>query len=378
MKRRTALWFSLSVVGVVAVLSGGCPAGPGIFTVYPLALDFGTILTQDTVFISNAGSTPVSWSVSNVPAWVSVTPLSGITTGGVDTLTVTVLDRTQVDPNNDEFFTINTVGAGSFNVFVTAGVPGTDPGDVDPGNEPQIELIDSLGVRGLSVTVQTGSGGQGTFQVANIGTGSLEWFISADAYANRPPWITGLSATGGLVGTNPQTVTVTTAITPDLVVGTNTHVFPIQSNGGTAQLTVSIVRKVQSLIGVDPSSINFGASRTSATLFVYNLGVVGSNLNFQVLSDQPWLMVTPPVGVSTGTSPIGLDRVPLQVTVNRACIENDAMGGNLTVQAYTMNGNQLVKDPSVQEVLVPVSLEAPDITIDAAGPWGVPPSLLRW
>jgi hypothetical protein len=378
MKRRAALWLSLSVVGVVAVVSGGCPAGPGLFTVYPLAIDFGTILTQDTVFLSNAGSTPVSWSVSSVPAWVSVAPLSGITTGGVDTLTVTVLDRTLADPDNDEFFIINTVGAGDFKVFVTAGVPGTDPGDVDPGDEPQIELIDSLGARGLSATVQTGSGGQGTFQVANTGTGSLEWYIPADAYANRPAWITGLSATGGLVGTNPQTITVTTEATPDLVVGTNPHVFPIQSNGGTAELTVTIVRKVQSLIGVDPSSLNFGQSLTSATLFVYNLGVVGSNLNFRVLSNEPWLMVTPSIGVSIGTSPVGLDRIPLQVTVDRSCIEDDAAGGVLTVEAYTMRGTELVKDPGVQEVLVPVSLEAPDITIDAAGPWGVPPSLLRY
>ena len=77
-------------------LSGqGLAAANPVMAVSPNTLDLGVVTTSETFSISNTGTGVVAWTISPaLPDWVSVSPMSGDTTGGAASVTVTV-DRSQ-------------------------------------------------------------------------------------------------------------------------------------------------------------------------------------------------------------------------------------------------------------------------------------------
>ena len=377
----------------------GCPLPTSSyvspFSVYPLAFNFGNDLDEDVMYIASDGAA-VSWEITGLPAWLSVSPASGTTTS-LTPVTLRV-DRTQVQ-NDTQSFEV-TSSAGDFTIWVTVGgsLPSdTEPGDVVPGDNPILEVTgDSVGDNGEAVVQIGATDTVGQFTVANAGTGTLTWYLPEEEEDGFPEWLipeeggatAGLSPTGGTVGATPQTVTVTIRRLAELDAGQITHTFTIMTlDGQEATIRVAFVMPIRPIIGVSLTgisysseiSMNFGTTLDAGEFYVGNLSEPGNELNYVVTSDQDcWLFATPATGRSYGLSG-GVDGQRVGVAVYRGGLSSDADGGILTVSAYELNAQGEIEiREDVTPATVSISVEAPVLSIDSAVPWMVIPSQLRF
>lgn len=88
-------------------------------SVAPAALGFGNDLSIFTFNITNTGAGTLSWSIAKNASWLSVSPSSGTTAAGSDTITVTV-DRTGLTPptHSDTLNVLSSAGNKTVDVYM--------------------------------------------------------------------------------------------------------------------------------------------------------------------------------------------------------------------------------------------------------------------
>lgn len=175
--------------------------------------------------IRNTGGGTLSWSVAESASWLVLSPTSDTNTGELDTVLVTV-DRTGL-AEGDHFANVTvTSNAGSATVSVSVNVPEVAPPptpvlSVDPVSLDFEDALTSL-----------------TFEITNVGTGTLTWSITDDA-----AWLS-CSPASGTTTVETDTITVTVDRT-GIETGSYSATITVTSDGGTQEINVAMEAVVE-------------------------------------------------------------------------------------------------------------------------------------
>ena len=114
---------NVSILSAQASATTSAASATPTLAVAPLSLDFGSTTTSLTFQVWNGGTGTLTYTIAEDPAWLSVSPNSGTSTGERDTITATV-NRAGLSPGSYPT-TIRVTGAASTaNVQVTMSVGG--------------------------------------------------------------------------------------------------------------------------------------------------------------------------------------------------------------------------------------------------------------
>jgi len=222
-----------------------------VLHVNPSALSFGATLTERILHVVNIGTGDLDWNIASDQTWLSANPASGTN----DTDVTVGVDRTGLAD-----------GAHQGNLTVTSnGGDAVVPVDIWVGPQPVLSVDPTT-------LILTPSDTSGTFSIANVGDGTLDWELDWNA-----PWI-------GIVpphwGSGDATVTVfvdPAAVPPG---GTQVGHINVSSNGGAASVEVRYV----------PPGLQWGGQ-----IGVYS-DVIGSDCN---IVDQGGLLAVHVVHTNT-------------------------------------------------------------------------------
>ena len=201
--------FDEMTVVVIVLLS------PPILDVTPTSLDFGTTTTILNFTIQNVGGGTLNWSITNDAEWVAVFPISGTTTTETDQITVRI-NRARIPQDTSTAQITVTSNGGNATVEVQVPVP-----------PPVLSVSPTYLDFGTTATSLT-------FDIINIGGGTLNWTISDDA-----EWV-AVDPTSGTTTTETDQITVSidrTAVTP----GSYTAQITVRSNDGDATVDIRLM-----------------------------------------------------------------------------------------------------------------------------------------
>ncbi|HEX6482658.1 MAG TPA: hypothetical protein VF043_27765 [Ktedonobacteraceae bacterium] len=169
--------------------------------------------------------------------------------------------------------------------------------------------------------------------VSNQGGQLLHW--SADTGSTL--WLKLQSSAGAIGVSGVQEFIYVGADTTHLKMGSYTAILQIHSNGGDAQVAVSMRVVAQSLkklarLDVTPSSLNFGhllvGQRVTQTVAIGNLGTMG--LNWQAdTGTTPWLSLN----IKSGSVKAGTTPQTLQVMVDTGSLQPASYNATLTINS---------------------------------------------
>ncbi|NQT63603.1 MAG: carboxypeptidase regulatory-like domain-containing protein [Candidatus Marinimicrobia bacterium] len=189
------------------------PSSPQL-SAYPASVDFGSNSLEEKCYITNTGSGMLSWNISNDKSWISCLPVSGTTESETDEVVITV-DRLGLSPGDYTGTVTITSDGGNQNINLSMVIP----------DEPSLSIAPSYLDFGTSESIMP-------FNVANAGTGDLDWSVS-----DNQEWITTSPSSGSGYGT------VNVSITRDgLSTGDYSGTVTVSSNGGTgyAEIYMSV------------------------------------------------------------------------------------------------------------------------------------------
>jgi len=170
---------------------------------------------------------------------------------------------------------------------------------------------------------------QKTVNIFNAGTGTLTWDV-----ASSEPWM----SVSPVSGTGDGSVAVTIDRT-GLADGPYSGFVQVTSNGGDADIPVSMVVDNSPQLGVSRTTLLFSPSATVRTFAITNLG--GGTLDWQLSADKPWIGIDPPLtgsGNATVTVRIDLNQIPGD-QVETGIVTVSSNGGVETLEArYTPPG----------------------------------------
>ena len=293
-----------------------------------VSVPFGAESVERSFTVSNSGVSNLVYEISTNAAWLSVSPVSGISAGEADLITVN-MDLSSLS-NGTHTGTITVSADGSENSPRTVAVQVT----IVP---PSIQLSTS------SLNAQTPKGespSDQTFTVRNAGnTNAMSYTVSDDANWLSASPVSGTSAgetdtitisydTASLSGgsyTGLITVAVADADNSPQTVRVSLTVIPPNITLSTSQLSVSV------MTGQDP---------VDQTFTVRNAGNT-SAMSYTVSDDAAWLSVSPASGVSTGET----DTVT--VSYNTASMAGGSYSGLVTVASTAAENS-----PETIEVLL--------------------------
>ena len=255
---------------------------------------------------------------SDVP-WLTVTPLSG-----------TAPQILQVSP------VIAGLAAGTYIGHITTTASGAQgsPNVVTVTLTVNAQPTPILSVSPTALTFSAVTGGANpapaSLSVTNTGTGTLSFTAGVDV-----SWLAVTPSTGAA----PQTLHVSASIMGQegfpLAAGTYTGHVTITAVGAQGSPTVVTVTLTvtQPILSVSPSSLTFsaaagGTNPASGSLSVSNTGA--GSLNFNAVTDVPWLAVTP----GSGTAP-----QTLQVSASIAGLAAGSYTGHVTITATGAQGS---------------------------------------
>lgn len=181
-------------------------------TVTPIILDFGTSQNELGVTLSNTGTGEISWNASTQEGWITITPSSGTLSNGSTTAKIKV-NRNGLPPNNLNGSVVFASNGGNQTVGVKMTIPSVPILSINPNSFDFGETENSK-----------------TLQIANNGTGSLNWNI-----ISNQTWLTVSQSSG----TNSSLVTVTIN-KAGMVKGTYSGILSVGSNVGNEQVTVTM------------------------------------------------------------------------------------------------------------------------------------------
>jgi len=360
-------------------------------------IHFGTNYLSKWLGIRNGGLGTVNWRLDATgrPGWLNLVAhgdntvyadgvASGTVSGSETSSLEFLVDRSGSAPADQDYvwsFEITaTDGNGtvldSIELDVSMNVARVPTISVDTGtNNLGVPNIDNNGIHYLPLgTIPITA----SFYISNQGTGPLSWNVNSQ---DRPEWFKNITPEQGtLAPMESVTVTVTVDRT-GLPSGDQTHTFNIDSNDpANGQLPIRIEMQTPKLlvIGARPLKTDLGLYGISETLEVANLGDPGSNLNFQIESNKPWLYFYPETGTSEGTSSTIKDWQEVNISVDRSQLDNSGGTATLTVTAYAINdsGERIVL-PEVKPLTMTVTVQAAPLSFEAAIASLRIPSLVR-
>lgn len=255
------------------------------------SMKLGDQMAADALAVWNAGSGLLSYTISNVPPWLMVSPVSGVSTGEVDTV--------RLDYRADGL----AVGSYTGVVNVIAGAASNSPLRVTI----RLEVRPPDGVLSYApsvlsnVVVQGGAADTQHLAIRNVGGGTLNYTLASDA-----AWLTVTPAAGTSTGET-DTIDVlydaggmppgTTNATLTLTVADSTNV-PV-----TIPVSLTVVAPL-----IDPPVLAVAPTMLATSLVqgamaeqvveVWNAGA--TVLVYTVSNSASWLSATPISGSSQG------------------------------------------------------------------------------
>lgn len=345
----------------------------------PKSIFFGTSLIERRIAIWNVGIGTVDWQIdaSDFPAWLSLTPVDGadIASGTVsgDTTDEVVLrvDRSQAPDGVLELsHSFEVVASGDASNRVTINL------NVSIAQVPEFVIeADSVDDRGISTLVVPAGVQTRTFVVRNEGTGVLSW-----SFGDLPTWVDSISPSQGSLDSNvQQTVTLTVNRTGLIAPGVQAflEIATNDPDSATTLLDVAVAVPPVTLIGTDRDALGFQSDESSKLLSIANFGDPGTTLNYQAVSNEDWLAISPATGTSEGTSSPIKDYREHSVTIDRSRLDGAGSSGRIIITAIQIENGIAVPDPTVPPVEVTITVEAAPLTIESALPRTRVPSLVR-
>lgn len=266
----------------------------------PTALTFDENTSMLSLSVYNTGTGAISWSIDPpLVGWLSVDPASG--TGATD-VDVSV-DRTGLAQGvyNTTLHVTSNGGDADVPVTLEVGAPpllGYSPPSLDFGTSSNLEILN----------------------IFNSGGTILSWSITPMA-----PWVSAIPPSG----TNNATVFVAVD-RAGLAPGTHTTYLDVSSNGGNAQIPVSLVIPAPvPALGVTPGSLAFAANQTQKQLSIFNAGT--GTLTWNVAPGEPWMSVSPTNGTDGGIVNVSVDRTGLADSTYNGHVHITSNGGNTDI-----------------------------------------------
>ena len=177
-----------------------------------------------------------------------------------------------------------------------------------------------------------------SFSIGNTGSAALTWSLDL---SGKPSWLVSASPSSGTTSPGGSTAVSLTANRSGLAPGMYTYDLPVNSNGGSA--TVRVTLTVLGLgLQVEPSAIDFGPTDDQRQLTLLNTGFLSIQWSIDPAQLPGWLGVSP----TQGTLSVGASTV-LTLSADRTDLAPGQYTHNLLV---TSGGGTAV---------VPVSLEVP-------------------
>jgi hypothetical protein len=361
---------------------------PPTLSVNPDLLDFGTRDLVENILIFNAGVGTVNWSIDTTtfPVWLRDADGVPLITDTSDPVTGDETDLVKIS--------VNRVGLmpGDY-AFDTPGiVVNSDAGQVaiptylSVAERPVLAVTDADGALILDLDgvpfVDAGLQDTVSFFLSNSGTGAVTFEIDS---AGFPDWLTvdplgplGLEPSDGLFEIR------ATLDRAGLAFGAYEHSLTLETNDPDRRTQIvrieMAVPKIR-IIRSQPSTIDFGIDRTTDVFAVANFGDPGTQLEFRVESNKPWLFNFPSGGSSIGVEDpaFNADFRPINVSIDRTGLNESGAGtGEFTIFAVRSETDPAtgeiveVRDDSIAAPIeVLVSVEASELFFET------PPARLR-
>lgn len=348
---------------------------------------FGTVRDTDEQFLGilHVGDVgQIDWSIdtSGFPAWISLQgALSGTLyaapTDPSATGVMVAVDRS-LAPADDGLsleHTFEVVGTGDWTGSISITVSMNTPRDSDIGLTG--ESTDDNGIEQINIEIGVDSE---TFTIDNYeGSSALTYQIDLDSL---PAWITSVTPAQDTIDPgDDRTITVNANRSTlsfegdqrDIIITSNDPDEPVLVLGVSIQVPKVI------LIRTLPDSIAFGTDATAVTLKVSNFGDPDTLLDFRVTPSETWLSVFPEGGESRGVDEgVDKDWVPITVSIDRAQLDEGGSSAELEVWATIVEDGEIVRDETIEPVVVDVSALASELSFEVAQPRTRIPSLVRY
>lgn len=250
----------------------------------------GGVAVVQNIYVTNIGSGPMDYSLSDTATWITESPIIGTSTGEQDLIRV--------------FLSPASLAAGVYTGSVRVTDDFTNAFIDIPITFTVTATAPTITFSPSSITaatiIQGNNPASQTFTVSNSGNSTLNYTISEGAN-----WFSVSPASGTAVNGEVDTITITyNAI--GLTAGTytqNISIIDAAATNSPRTIPVSItVTPLNPLFTLSTStlarSVAYGSNATSQSFTVTNSG--NGTLNYTITDNQPWLSVSPASGSSTG------------------------------------------------------------------------------
>ncbi len=313
------------------------------------ALQGGPPPPPQTLEIRNAGAGTMSWAFgTGHPSWLSVSP-PGPGTAPTD-VQLTALPGSLIPGTYNYYLKLysNQATNSPDSVRISFTITSAQTAVISLTPDDTINFSASQG--GNSSAPQT-------LQIVNAGTGQMTWAFGDGI----PEWLSVIPEGPTLAPTDVQL----TAVPENLVPGFYSHTLQVFSGQATNSPQAVVVNFVVTeppvpVLQVSENILTFAADEGQADppsqpLTIFNGG--GGDLNWELVSDQPWLFPASVSGTNTGN---------LDVSVSIAGLASGPYTGHLTVTASGASGSpaSVTVNLNIAPVLAPASLQISQSSLD--------------
>lgn len=258
------------------------PEPPAVLSVSPTSLDLGTQIANGTFSITNTGSAKLVWSIkSDLPTWLSITPLNGETLATKSSPITLNITRGKLAQGTYSFDIMILSNGGDNSVKITMAVP------VLPASMSVSPTSYDFGANML----------KSSFIIENTGGSNLDWEIKADL----PKWLK-MSSMKDQIQSGGNSIITMSVDRQGLIAGSYKHKITITSNGGSGSVSIGM-EVVEASLSIQPESLDYGESINENSVKLVN---TGSGLLKWSISEYPtWLTIQPTKGeISSSQSAI--------------------------------------------------------------------------
>jgi hypothetical protein len=313
------------------------------------AVEQGPSPAPQILEIRNDGTGGMTWSFGNgIPNWLSVSP-PGPASAPTD-VQLTALTGNLAPGTYNYYLKVHSNEAANSpdSVRITLAVASAQTAVISLTPDDTISFSASQG--GNSTAPQT-------LQIRNTGAGDMTWSFGSGI----PSWLSVIPPGPALAPTDVQL----TAVPGSLVPGFYSHTLQVYSNQATNSPQAVVVNFLITeppvpILQVSENILTFEATEGQADppsqpLAIYNGG--GGDLNWNLVSDQPWLFPANASGTNAGN---------LSVSVSIAGLSAGPHTGHLTITASGASGSPatVTVNLNIAPVLTPASLQISQSSLD--------------